>query len=112
MGTSNSINLISQSINLNARNSLQNNITIDLSNSFKTKRLNLKILEKLVLNQYIPAYLKYTNLQSCLLFEPAQFIDSYTTLGYLESLTTNSLDVVKFKSKNSTKKQDCKFVYF
>ena len=103
--TSNSINLISQSINLNARNSLQNNITIDLSNSFKTKRLNLKILEKLVLNQYIPAYLKYTNLQSCLLFEPAQFIDSYTTLGYLESLTTNSLDVVKFKSKNSTKKQ-------
>jgi len=103
--TSNSINLISQSINLNARNSLQKNITIDLSNSFKTKRLNLKILEKLVLNQYIPAYLKYTNLQSCLLFEPAQFIDSYTTLGYLESLTTNSLDVVKFKSKNSTKKQ-------
>ena len=103
--TSNNINLISQSINLNSKNSLQNNITIDLSNSFKMKRLNLKILQELVLNQYIPAYLKYTNLQSCLLFEPAQFIDSYTTLGYLESLTTNSLDVVKFKSKNSTKKQ-------
>ena len=103
--TSNNINLISQSINLNSKNSLQNNITIDLSNSFKMKRLNLKILQELVLNQYIPAYLKYTNLQSCLLFEPAQFIDSYTTLGYLESLTMNSLEVVKFKSKHSTKKQ-------
>ena len=103
--TSNNINLISQIINLNSKNSLQNNITIDLSNSFKMKRLNLKILQELVLNQYIPAYLKYTNLQSCLLFEPAQFIDSYTTLGYLESLTMNSLEVVKFKSKHSTKKQ-------
>ena len=103
--TANSINLISQSINLNLKNSLQNNITIDLNNSFKTKRLNLKILERLVLNQYIPAHLKYTNLQSSLLIEPTQFIDSYTTMGYLESLTMNSLEVVKFKSKRSTKKQ-------
>jgi hypothetical protein len=90
---------------LNLKNSLQNNITIDLSNSFKTKRLNLKILERLVLDQYIPAHLKYTNLQSSLLIEPTQFVDSYTTIGYLESLTTNSLEVVKFKSKRSTKKQ-------
>lgn len=103
--TSNSINLISQSITINSKNSLQNNITFDLSNSFKMKRLNLKILEKLVLNQYIPAHLKYTNLQSCLIIEPNQFIDSYTTIGYLESVTTNSLEIVKFKSKRSNKKQ-------
>jgi DNA-directed RNA polymerase subunit beta' len=102
---SNSINLISQSINLNLKNSLQNHITIDISNSFKTKRLNLKILETLALNQYIPAHLKYTKLQSSLLLEPTQFIDSYTTIGYLESLTMNSLEVVKFKSKRSLKKQ-------
>jgi DNA-directed RNA polymerase subunit beta' len=103
--TANSINLISESINLNSKNSLQNNITIDLSNSFKMKRLNLKILEKLVLNQYIPPHLKYTNLKSSLLIEPTQFIDSYTILGYLESITMNSLEVVKFKSKRSIKKQ-------
>ena len=103
--TANSINLISQTINLKSKNSVQNNITIDLSNSFKTKRLNLKILEKLVLNQYIPAHLKYTKLQSCLLIEQDQFIDSYTTLGYLESVTVNSLEIVKFKSKRSNKKQ-------
>jgi len=69
------------------------------------KRLNLKILEKLVLNQYIPAHLKYTDLQSCLLVEPTQFIDSYTTIGYLESLTSHCLEIVKFKSKRSNKKQ-------
>jgi len=102
---SNSINLISQTINLNLKNSLQNHITIDISNSFKTKRLNLKILERLALNQYIPAHLKYTKLQSSLLLEPTQFVDSYTTIGYLESLTTNSLEIVKFKSKRSLKKQ-------
>ena len=103
--TCNSINLISQSINLKSKNSLQNQITLDLSNSFKLKRLNLKILEQLVFNQYIPAHLKYTNLQSSLLVEPSQFIDSYTTIGYLESFTTNSLEIVKFKSKSLNKKQ-------
>nr|YP_010200935.1 RNA polymerase b''-subunit [Skeletonema marinoi]UAM91422.1 RNA polymerase b''-subunit [Skeletonema marinoi] len=99
--TSNSINLISQSININS----QNNLTIELSNCFKAKRLNLKILEKLVLNQYIPAHLKYTDLQSSLNIGSNQFIDSYTTLGYLESVTANSLEIVKFKSKRSNKKQ-------
>jgi len=103
--TSNSIDLISQSINLNSKNSLQNNITIDLSNCFKTKRVNLKILEKLILNQFIPAHLKYTNLQACINIGSNQFIDSYTTLGYLESVTTNSLEIVKFKSKQANKKQ-------
>ena len=48
---------------------------------------------------------KYTNLQSSLLIEPYQFIDSYTTIGYLESFTRNSLEIVKFKSKRLNKKQ-------
>ena len=69
------------------------------------KRLNLKVLEQFLLNQYIPAHLKYTDLQSSLLIEPYQFIDSYTTLGYLESFTRNSLEIVKFKSKRLNKKQ-------
>jgi len=103
--TSASINLISQSINLISKNSLQKNITIDLSNFFKMKRVNLKVLENLVLNQYIPAHLKYTNLQACLLFELTQFLDAYTTLGYFEAVTTNALEIVKCKSKRSNKKQ-------
>ena len=103
--TSNSINLISQSINLKSKNSLQNKISIDISNCFKMKRLNLKILGKLILNQYIPAHLKYADLQSCLLIESSQFIDYYTNISYLESITMSSIEIVKFKSKRSNKKQ-------
>ena len=103
--TSTSVNLISQSIDLIPKNSLQKNITIDLSNSFKKKQLKLKILEKFALNQYIPAHLKYTNLQCCLLFELPQFLDTYTILGYFEMTTQNTLEIVKFKSKRSNKKQ-------
>merc|ERR1712086_259992 len=73
--------------------------------NLKMKRLNLKVLENLALNQYIPAHLKYTNLQSCLLFELTQFLDAYTILGYLEEVTVNALEIVKFKSKRSNKKQ-------
>jgi len=103
--TSTSVNLISQSIDLIPKNSLQKNITIDLSNCFKRKRLNLKILENFVSNHYIPAHLRYTNLQWCLLFELPQFIDTYTILGYFEAITENILEIVKFKSKRSDKKQ-------
>jgi hypothetical protein len=34
-----------------------------------------------------------------------QFIDKYTILGYLEALTLNSLEIVKFKVKNKDIKQ-------
>ena len=65
--TANSLDLISEIVNLKSKNASQKNITLNISNSFKNKRLNLQISEKLVLNHYIPAHLKYTNLQSCLL---------------------------------------------
>lgn len=103
--TANSIELISEIVSLQPRNAIQNNLTVNISNTFKTNQVNLKISEKLSLNQYIPAHLKYTNLQSCLLVDPNQYIDTYTTLGYLESRITNSLEIVKFKSKRSNKKQ-------
>ena len=103
--TSDTVNLISQSINLRSKDSLQNNIEIALSNSFRKRHLTFTILENLVLKQYLPPHLKYTKLQSCLLFEPKQFIDSYTTLGYLEHLTRKSVEIVKFKSKRANKKQ-------
>nr|YP_009093438.1 RNA polymerase beta' subunit [Conticribra weissflogii]AIR76111.1 RNA polymerase beta' subunit [Conticribra weissflogii] len=103
--TANSINLISEIVSLQPKKAIQNNLTLNVSNSFKSNQVNLKISEKLRLNQYIPAHLKYTNLQSCLLVDPNQYIDAYTTLGYLESRIANSLEIVKFKSKRSNKKQ-------
>jgi len=103
--TSNSINLISKLIDIKSNNSLQNNIIIDLTNCFKNQLVNIKISENLILKQHVPAYLKYTNLQYCLIIESTQFIDSYTIIGYFESLITNSLEIVKFKSKRLKKKQ-------
>ena len=103
--TSNSINLISKIINIKSNNSLQNTTTIELSNCFKNQLVNIQISENLILKHYIPAHLKYTNLQYCLLVEPTQFVDSYTIIGYFESLIVNSLEIVKFKSKRLKKKQ-------
>ena len=61
--------------------------------------------ENLILEHYIPAHLKYTNLQYCLVVQPIQFLDSYSILGYFESLTVNSVEIVKFKSKQLKKKE-------
>lgn len=103
--TSNSINLISKIITLKSNDSLKNNVILNLTNCFKSKQVYVKIIETLILKHYIPAYLKYTNLQYCLLFEGNQFIDSYTIFGYFESTIRNSLEIVKFKSKHFDKKQ-------
>ena len=92
-------------INIKSNNSLGNTTTIELSNCFKNQLVNIKISENLILKHYIPAHLKYTNLQYCLLVEPTQFVDSYTIIGYFESLIVNSLEIVKFKSKQLKKKQ-------
>nr|YP_009093165.1 RNA polymerase beta' subunit [Roundia cardiophora]AIR75838.1 RNA polymerase beta' subunit [Roundia cardiophora] len=103
--TSKSISLIYDILNLYSKNLSQNNIKIYLSNSSKIKHLRVKLSDKLTLNQYIPAHLKYTNLQSCLIIKPNQFVDEYTTLGYLEDISKNSIEIVKFKSKCFNKKQ-------
>lgn len=103
--TSNSINLISKLITLKTNNSVRNNTTIELCNCLKNKSVNIKISENFILKHHIPPHLKYTNLQYCLLTQPIQFIDSYTTIGYLESVIKNSLEIVKFKSKQLKKKQ-------
>ena len=103
--TSSSINLISQIINFTSKKLGQNDVSFELNNCFNSNCLKFKSLEKLILSHYLPPHLKYQNLQFSLLIEPIQFIDSYTTLGYFESLTTNSLKIVKFKSKIANKKQ-------
>jgi hypothetical protein len=61
--------------------------------------------ERLNLNNFILPNLKYKNLESCFLIQPNQFIDHYTILGYIEAVTLNSLEIVKFKIKNQDSKQ-------
>ena len=102
-GTKN-LNLIVNTLTFKTDKLLNNNVNIKLINNKKTTSIDFQISEKLNLNNYISSYLKYKNLQSCFLIQQNQFIDKYTVLGYLEAITLNSLEIVKFK----VKKQDIK----
>jgi DNA-directed RNA polymerase subunit beta' len=103
--TQKSLNLVSNVLNLKQNKTLKTDITIELVNNQRKNRLDFGITEILYLNNYIPAHLKYTNMDSCLLIQENQFVDNYTILGYLESVTANSLEIVKFKSKSKANKQ-------
>ena len=103
-GTKN-INLIANTLTFQTNKLLSNNVNIELINNQKALSVDFQISEKLNLNNYISPYLKYKNLQSCFLIQPTQFIDSYTILGYLEAITLNSLEIVKFKIKKQDSKQ-------
>jgi hypothetical protein len=84
---------------------LNQNVTIELVANKKTKSIDLDISEKFNLNNFIVPNLRYKNIQPCFLIQPDQFVDKYTTLGYLEAITLTSLEIVKFKIKNKDNKQ-------
>jgi len=103
-GTKN-LNLISNVLTFKNNRLLKNNVHIELRNNKKTNSVDFQTSERLYLNNYISPYLKYKNLQSCFLIQQNQFVDSYTTLGYLEAITLNSLEIVKVKIKKQDNKQ-------
>ena len=104
-GTKN-LNLISNILTFKNNDKLsKNNIHIELKYNKKINLVNFQISERLYLNNYILPSLKYKNLQSSFLIQQNQFIDRYTILGYLEALTLNSLEIVKFKVKEQDNKQ-------
>ena len=100
-----SLNLISSLLTFNTYKSFNNNINIELSNNLKNNSVNFKIIEKLCLKNYISPYLRYTDIQSCFLVQENQYISRYMTLGYLEAITLNSLEIVKFRVKKQDNKQ-------
>ena len=103
-GTRN-LNLISNLLSFESNKFLIQNETIEVFNNKKINCIDLRISEKINLNNYLLPNLRYKNIESCFLLQPNQFVDKYTVLGYLESLTSNSLEIVKFKIKNKESKQ-------
>ena len=99
------LNLVVNQLTFKVDRLLNNRINIELANNTKRNSVDFKVNENLHLNNYISPYLKYKNLQPCFLIQKNQFIDSYTVLGYLEALTSNSLEIVKFKVKKKDSKQ-------
>lgn len=99
------INLASNVLNLKSSKVSNQEVTIELFNHPKTKRVDFRSSEKVNLNNSILPNLRYKNLESCFLIQPKQFVDCYTILGYLEAKTLNSLEIVKFKVKDQDTKQ-------
>ena len=103
--TTKNLNLISSVLTLKPNKSLYSEVNIQLLNDRKRNLVNFRIIETVFLNNYISPQLKYKNLDSCFLVQKNQFVDQYTTLGYLESITLNSLEIVKVKVKQQDIKQ-------
>jgi DNA-directed RNA polymerase subunit beta' len=99
------LNLISTILTFKTNKLVSNNLSIELSNNRKTNSIDFNIIEKLCLNNYISPNLRYKDIQPCFLIQQNQFISNYSTLGYLEAITQNSLEIVKFKTKNQISKQ-------
>ena len=84
----NSLNKVGQSKIRLTINKQKNSIIFS-----KSKKLNLI--------NYIPAELKYVDVQFCLIIENNQFVNSQTTIGYYETVSSKSLELVKLKMKKA-----------
>jgi DNA-directed RNA polymerase subunit beta' len=103
-GTKN-LNLVSNVLSFKSNQSFNSSTKIELDYNSKFQSLTFRINEKLLLNNYVLPNLRYKDIKSCFLIQSNQFIDRYTVLGYLEDITQNSLEIVKFKVKNKESKQ-------
>ena len=101
------VNLITNTFDLRLKNSLgkNQNFNLEIIRDTKKNKSSILLSEKLQFVNYLSPYLKYANLQSCLLVESKQFVNSHTILGHLETVNLQSLEVVKFKSKRQQNKQ-------
>jgi len=93
------LTLVSNVLDSYLQNSKDQKSEIQFSINQKRNNIDCLISEEVQLPNYLPAYLKYTNIQSAMLLETKQFIDTYTTLGYFERTSPYSLEIVKLKSK-------------
>jgi DNA-directed RNA polymerase subunit beta' len=82
-----------------------NNINIELSNHQNKQCVEFNVIETLNLNNYIASNLKDKTLQSCVVAQEGQFLNSYSLIGYLESYTLTAQEIVKFKVKKQNEKQ-------
>ena len=95
--TKNQLNLITQFLYFKTNQFCLKDVSIQLINNKKKKKLEFKIINYLKLNSYISPSLKYKNLESSSLIQTSQFVDVYTKLIYLEARSDNTLEIVKFK---------------
>ena len=99
------VNLIADFLLFKTNNLFKKQINIELLNNKYKKSVDFNIIEKIQFNNYIEPNLRDKNIDPCFLIQKDQFVSNYNILGYLETITSNSLEVVKFKIKKQKEKQ-------
>jgi hypothetical protein len=99
------LNLVTNLLRFKTNNFFKKNTHIQLLNNVSKNSVDFYTIEKLCLNNYIPSNLRDKNIQPCFLIQRNQFISSYNILGYLETLTSRPLEIVKLKVKKQNEKQ-------
>ena len=72
---------------------------LDLNNG-----INLITCEKIYLTNYIPNELKHENLSISLIIKDNQFVNEYTTIGYLELVNNKDLNLLKIQTQTKSYK--------
>ena len=103
--TNKSIHLVTEFLYLKTHQSFLKDLSIEILNDKTQHSITFQTTNKLNLNSYLSPTLKYKNLESCPLIQKNQFIDIYTTLAYLEAITSKPLEIVKVKINNQDTKQ-------
>ena len=99
------LNLVTEFLYLKTDQSFSKDLSIELINNKTEHSVVFQTVNKLNLNNYVSPTLKYKNLESSPLIQKNQFIDIYTTLVYLESVTSKPLEIVKLKVNQQDIKQ-------
>lgn len=103
--TAKSVSIISEVLRLRLPQIFSDTKTIEILTRNKQNLTIFRFVENLQYSNYLLPTLKYKNVLSCLLVKKNQFVDQYTNTSYFESLTFNSLEVVKFKINQQDIKQ-------
>ena len=105
--SSSSIELATNTLTMKTTNLFNSQSEVELLPNANKNSIEFLVKKKTNLNHFIPPHLLYKNIQSCLLIQSNQFIDAYTTVGYLEAIVSSSKEVVQFKSKCQEHKEIC-----
>ena len=102
---SHSINLFLNILKIKSSNISTSNLNVRFLPNWNNQSINIVIIKKIFLNQFIPPSLNTKYIQSLLVVEDNQFLNSYNNFGYFESTTNKALKIVKVKSKCIDTKQ-------
>ena len=100
-----SFNLVANLLLFKTNNLFKKHINIELSNNKYKNAVEFNVIEKIRFNNHISPYLRDKNIDPCFLVQKDQFVTNYHVLGYLETITPDSLEIVKFKIKKHNEKQ-------